>query len=92
MPLAGTPPREQVTELAVGSLPRGDYALTALLREGSGGKLSYALFQGTGTWIQLVASLVGLSAGIWLSLVALIVLEALARWVGLDDPRDGAMP
>jgi hypothetical protein len=66
----------------------GEYLLKIQLDNGPGGSISYGFVQAQSHWISLIAALVGLVSGLWATIAGLLILEGLARWVWIEDPRE----
>ena len=75
-------------ELAIKGWPAGIYLLKIQLENGPGGSISYGFLQAQSRWISLIAALVGLVSGLWATIAGLLILEGLARWVWIEDPRE----
>jgi hypothetical protein len=63
----------QRVPLDVTALPSGEYLLTAQLGAGTGGRVGYALLQGSDLLVLIAAILVGIAAGAALALAALTI-------------------
>lgn len=61
------------TPVEIGGLPAGVYVLSAQIRSGEGGRVSYALIQQNETLMAVFAVLVGVSVGSVLALVVLLI-------------------
>jgi hypothetical protein len=76
----------QRVPLDVAALPSGEYLLTAQLGEGTGGRVGYALLQGSDSLVLIAAILVGIGAGVALALAALTIsIVAEQRLSGTAD-------
>jgi hypothetical protein len=63
----------QRAPLDVADLPSGEYLLTAQLGDGTGGRVGYALLQGSPSLVLIAAILVGIGVGAALALAALTI-------------------